>query len=1826
MAIYYVATNGVNAPGGGTIGSPWATGQYAADRTAPGDTVYFRGGTYYQEFNITISGTSGSPITYASYPGETAIFDGQAGVNGVNSGLPWGTFGDCVEWDAQNNCINWQQCTPADAPAGYQRRCFHYNGMIDINASWVIIDGLVVKRSMGTGIRAWNYNNPITDITIQNCVIDTTRNSPVYIVNGTNRVRIENCTISGGGDFAPFPRSAYWINHPAGGITFYSTNTAWVENCTIHNGWGEMILADSNDGGANDVYFRDNIFYDNYAALGLHAVSGAVIERNYWYWSKQDRARQRNISLPPSADGYGKGPTDWIVVTPAEHEWMGNIESENVAIRNNIITGGWRNIDVRNGPTYCVQYDAQGNCIEWVRRANHNVLIANNTIVNAYPGQALINFSDDDRTGFRIHNNLFFENDGADLVWNSGFLPSDEVTYSNNAWSRQPSVMYDAATDVIISGTPFQPNWSDRPDAGTGDPNWFRLVSGSNVIGEGKTLDQASGEQFYFNTDYLGATRSAPWDIGAFEYDGVAGPNVSASAIPTSGEVPLQVAFTCTVNSGSPNQFSWTFGDGGISSSQNPTYTYQNTGTYTARVTATDTSTGLSGTSTVQINVQAESSGGSGGTGNVIVEQVTFAAGASSFSVSDTPKAILFIATNTPTNNTVVADATMSYGVWANGQQRSLTMWDDDNVGTTSASTQQFSSGAIQMRTAIGTQYTGTVSSVTSSQVNLSWSGTNPTGQVTALVFSGAGVTNATVGHIRLGTQNSTSYKVAGTYNLVFAPTNLRYADANVGNVEYSFGIAVKNQAQYTAYYSSRTGQDTSDITGGIFNNRLAKQNISNGSGSVELQFGTSDITFIPREKDIFEDIIYLALNVSEADAAMYIGTVSLNSTSHNIGFEPQHAMMVYGNYTNTDTINTTGSAGSFGIYLTDGDVTHRTHTYFAQDSIGTTNTGALTDDELVQFNDVGTIVGRGSATATASGLSMSFSDVPDSAATTILFAVESASTPADAPTADFDWQPKDGTYEDTIQFTDLSSANDPATVAEWSWDFGDTASATTENPTHQYADLGEYSVTLVVTDSNDLDSDPITKTVVITAPPPFASFTYSPSSGTLPLDVTMDASGTDPGGTEPVTYYWEITNSDGPFNTTDPENPIYTGTIYTASGVNPTVTIEESGDWDIMLRVTQDRTNQVSEDIRLRAVSAGVEIPVVEYSSSGQQTAPATWTFTDTTTIPAGHTVQEYRWSIAGATLYGKEVNYYFDNGGTYTVDHWVTTNQGEYQGTTSYVAIASADRALVNQTIPGTISQTSVNSIVFLEDSEWHHFHSVDYTTTGEVEKILATGTYGESGVSFFGINENPPTSGTTVEYITGWTRYTTPDATNRAGLKSSNGTSLVIDSTPDDIILRANAVLPDSDISTDLGSVTKRWKSLYAAELKVHTLVSQENIGVIGNRVLIGPGTTNLSRDINASVTLIYTLHNFLSVNDIVYMEKAGQIEYMRITNGPITQSDGSYQYTVTRNLDGTGANSWANGDAIFSTGTTGSGWFDIYAIDDMYNRSLLDDPTERTQTGPTIAINKRKSNTFNDWTTVAAFGSLDGLYGYSTSANTIGAAFGDFENSKASIVIEPTSGIRFVGPTNTGLMREMMQFTDDIYITSYQTPAESRNTQIWWRDHNDYIIGKYSTSSDTSAGSPYNINGSLTIYSPVEDSGSTYNSLLSIGASGTNSGAAQLFGSDGTYDAALQVLGNSDGAQVKIDANLIDIRAANTGDSGPSNILLDRGRFAFKPLSFGDLADDFVVDGYYGPAELYLSPGGNFVIRSWDDSTNAWKYFYINVRGTSGTWSYSASAPS
>jgi hypothetical protein len=261
-------------------------------------------------------------------------------------------------------------------------------------------------------------------------------------------------------------------------------------------------------------------------------------------------------------------------------------------------------------------------------------------------------------------------------------------------------------------------------------------------------------------------------------------------------------------------------------------------------------------------------------------------------------------------------------------------------------------------------------------------------------------------------------------------------------------------------------------------------------------------------------------------------------------------------------------------------------------------------------------------------------------------------------------------------------------------------------------------------------------------------------------------------------------------------------------------------------------------------------------------------------------------------------------------------------------------------------------------------------------------------------------------------------------------SSGGTLTVEPTGNFVFNTAGKQIdPQLNYDQNLGQVSKKYLTLWAAELWVETLVAQNTIATIGGRILVGP-TTSLIADLAPAAVAINVKHNNLFTGDVVYLESGGKVEFMSITGGPATIA-GGFQYNVTRDLDGSGPNQWYAGDAVFNTGQAGNGFIDLYSLRGVKSAS---------QAGPTIVGNVRNSSAYNDWSEYWAIGNLNGLYGY--GSNTFGAAFGKYAAGAVHITIDSVNGYQ----TFSGLLTSVQQIDAAGNIRVGQLAAGQSNVFI------------------------------------------------------------------------------------------------------------------------------------------------------------------------------------
>ncbi|UUX91547.1 PKD domain-containing protein [Methanoplanus endosymbiosus] len=146
-------------------------------------------------------------------------------------------------------------------------------------------------------------------------------------------------------------------------------------------------------------------------------------------------------------------------------------------------------------------------------------------------------------------------------------------------------------------------------------------------------------------------------------------------------------------------------------------------------------------------------------------------------------------------------------------------------------------------------------------------------------------------------------------------------------------------------------------------------------------------------------------------------------------------------------------------------------------------------------------------------------------------------------PVSAFTASPVSGQDPLTVQFTDLSEGN----PASWSWDFGDGATSTLQNPEHIYIDEGFFDVTLITTNAYGKSTGKKVKYIRVGIEPT-ASFTASNVSGTPPLTVVF----TDYSSESPTSWEWDF----GDGTTSVLQSPVHE---YTASGTYDVSLIVES-------------------------------------------------------------------------------------------------------------------------------------------------------------------------------------------------------------------------------------------------------------------------------------------------------------------------------------------------------------------------------------------------------------------------------------------------------------------------------------------------------------------------------------------------------------------------------------------------------------------------------------------------------------------------------------------
>ncbi len=267
----------------GTWTQPFRTIQKGVNKLAAGDILYIRGGTYFENIDIRVSGLPSLPITISSYPGETAV------INGKNI-LPGGP-----------------------SP---------YSSLVSISGSNIILDNFEVKNSTGRGIKTNGSFN-----IIKNNNVHHIWEIGIYSAGSYNT--IENNKVWRTSE-SNYTHGSNWSGAIAFG-TAKSSNTSpyvVVRNNEVYQNSGEGILCMYTDNGLID----DNIVWDNYAEdIYLDQCSFTTVRNNLAYYTTDQQFWRANDSPATGIALSNEG----IQTYPIGHDRM---------IYNNIIVNAGRGI------------------------------------------------------------------------------------------------------------------------------------------------------------------------------------------------------------------------------------------------------------------------------------------------------------------------------------------------------------------------------------------------------------------------------------------------------------------------------------------------------------------------------------------------------------------------------------------------------------------------------------------------------------------------------------------------------------------------------------------------------------------------------------------------------------------------------------------------------------------------------------------------------------------------------------------------------------------------------------------------------------------------------------------------------------------------------------------------------------------------------------------------------------------------------------------------------------------------------------------------------------------------------------------------------------------------------------------------------------------------------------------------------------------------------------------------------------------------------------------------------------------------------------------
>jgi PKD repeat protein len=579
-------------------------------------------------------------------------------------------------------------------------------------------------------------------------------------------------------------------------------------------------------------------------------------------------------------------------------------------------------------------------------------------------------------------------------------------------------------------------------------------------------------------TAYNGSEESDLTDVITVFPDGTPGPlSASISVDSQTGEAPLTVTFDGSSSTGSITDYLWVFGDGGVGSGSNASYTYQDSGTYTAILTIKDDADQTDQTS-VDITV--------------LVPPPTdppVAVMSASVTSGDAPLTVNFNGNGSTSLVPPISSYNWGFGDNAIGNGTSvehvyslpgsytavLTVADGNGVSEEVSTTITVAAPLPDPPVA---ELSASVSTG-SVPLDVMFSGSGSTGTISS--YSWDFGDNSSAGS---GESVTHTFDVAGNYTSVLTVSDaagqssqksvvIVASDPVPVGVSYPFSWSANAEPVegYKLYYK-KGGSATPPFDGTV---------ATEGVSPIDLGKVTS-FTITGLEDNTTYHFALTAYNGSEesdlTDVITVFPVVTPDPLLASISVDSQTGDAPL--TVNFDGSNSTGSITEYSWVFGDGGV-------------GSGNSASYTYQSSGTYTVVLTIKDGAGQTEQASAV-ITVTEPP----------------PTDPPVAVMSVSVTSGDAPLTVSFNGNGSTSLVPPISFYNWGFGDSSSGNGASVEHVYSQPGSYTAVLTVADGNGV-SEEVSTTITVAAPlpdPPVADLSASVSSGSVPLDVTFSGSG----------------------------------------------------------------------------------------------------------------------------------------------------------------------------------------------------------------------------------------------------------------------------------------------------------------------------------------------------------------------------------------------------------------------------------------------------------------------------------------------------------------------------------------------------------------------------------------------------------------------------------------------------------------------------------------------------------------------------------------------